>query len=79
MTAPIRLLVADDHPVMRAGLVAVLIEESDFEVVGEAANGAEALALVARLSPDVVLIDLQMPVMDGAEATARITAGVDDL
>ncbi|HRC42354.1 MAG: response regulator transcription factor [Nostocoides sp.] len=75
MTAPIRLLVADDHPVMRAGLVAVLIEESDFEVVGEAANGAEALALVARLSPDVVLIDLRMPVMDGAEATARITAG----
>ena len=69
----IRLLVVDDHPVVRAGMVAVLGEEGDFEVVGEAANGAEALALVPRMSPDVVLMDLRMPVMDGAEATARIT------
>jgi DNA-binding NarL/FixJ family response regulator len=69
----IRLLVVDDHPVVRAGMVAVLGEETDFEVVGEAANGAEALALVPRLAPDVVLMDLRMPVMDGAEATARIT------
>ncbi len=69
----IRLLVVDDHPVVRAGMVAVLGEEGDFEVVGEAANGAEALALVPRLAPDVVLMDLRMPVMDGAEATARIT------
>ena len=68
----IRLLVVDDHPVVRAGMVAVLGEEGDFEVAGQAANGAEALALVARLSPDVVLMDLRMPVMDGAEATARI-------
>jgi DNA-binding NarL/FixJ family response regulator len=68
----IRLLVVDDHPVVRAGMVAVLGEELDFEVVGEAENGAEALALVPRLSPDVVLMDLRMPVMDGAEATARI-------
>ena len=72
--AVIRLLVVDDHPVVRAGMVAVLGEESDFEVVGEAANGAEALGLVPRLRPDVVLMDLRMPVMDGAEATARITA-----
>jgi len=70
----IRLLVVDDHPVVRAGMVAVLGEQGDFEVVGEAANGAEALALVPRLHPDVVLMDLRMPVMDGAEATARITA-----
>jgi len=70
----IRLLVVDDHPVVRAGMVAVLGEEGDFEVVGEAANGAEALGLVPRLQPDVVLMDLRMPVMDGAEATARITA-----
>jgi len=70
----IRLLVVDDHPVVRAGMVAVLGEESDFDVVGEAANGAEALGLVPRLRPDVVLMDLRMPVMDGAEATARITA-----
>jgi DNA-binding NarL/FixJ family response regulator len=68
----IRLLVVDDHPVVRAGMVAVLGEEPDLEVVGEAANGAEALALVPRLSPDVVLMDLRMPVMDGAEATRRI-------
>ena len=73
----IRLLVVDDHPVVRAGMVAVLGEEDDFEVVGEAANGAEALALVPRLRPDVVLMDLRMPVMDGAEATARITAQPD--
>ena len=73
----IRLLVVDDHPVVRAGMVAVLGEESDFEVVGEAANGAEALGLVPRLRPDVVLMDLRMPVMDGTEATARITAEAD--
>ena len=73
----IRLLVVDDHPVVRAGMVAVLGEEDDFEVVGEAANGAEALGLVPRLRPDVVLMDLRMPVMDGAEATARITAEAD--
>ena len=73
----IRLLVVDDHPVVRAGMVAVLGEEGDFEVVGEAGNGAEALALVPRLRPDVVLMDLRMPVMDGAEATARMTAAPD--
>lgn len=73
----IRLLVVDDHPVVRAGMVAVLGEEADFEVVGEAANGAEALALVPRLMPDVVLMDLRMPVMDGADATSRIVAQPD--
>ncbi|MEO6791095.1 MAG: response regulator transcription factor [Ornithinibacter sp.] len=70
----IRLLVVDDHPVVRAGMVAMLGEEADFEVVGEAAHGAEAIALVPALAPDVVLMDLRMPVMDGAEATARIVA-----
>lgn len=68
----IRLLVVDDHPVVRAGMVAVLGEERDLEVVGQAGTGAEAVALVPRLTPDVVLMDLRMPVMDGAEATARI-------
>ncbi len=68
----IRLLVVDDHPVVRAGMVAVLGEEPDLVVVGEAGNGAEALALIPRLTPDVVLMDLRMPVMDGAEATRRI-------
>ncbi len=73
----IRLLVVDDHPVVRAGMVAVLGEEDDLQVVGEAGNGAEALALVPRLAPDVVLMDLRMPVMDGAEATARIRSVPD--
>jgi DNA-binding NarL/FixJ family response regulator len=68
----IRLLVVDDHPVVRAGMVAVLGEEDDFEVVGEAANGAEALALVPRLAPDVVLMDLRMPGGDGVAAIREL-------
>ena len=70
----LRLLVVDDHPVVRMGLVAMLSELPDVEVVGEAADGAEALALAARHQPDVVLMDLRMPRMDGAEATARLRA-----
>lgn len=70
----IRVLVVDDHPVVRAGMVALLGELDDIDVVGEAANGSEAVALVPRLTPDVVLMDLRMPVMDGAEATARLRA-----
>ncbi len=73
----IRLLVVDDHPVVRAGMVAMLSEEPDFEIVGEAGNGAEALALVPRVHPDVVLMDLRMPVLDGAEATSRLRAQPD--
>lgn len=68
----VRLLVVDDHPVVRAGMVAVLSEEPDFDIVGEAGNGAEALALVPRVTPDVVLMDLRMPVLDGAAATRAI-------
>ncbi|SDP49029.1 DNA-binding response regulator, NarL/FixJ family, contains REC and HTH domains [Pedococcus dokdonensis] len=70
----LRLLVVDDHPVVRMGLVAMLSEHADFEVVGEAADGAEAVAMSTRLTPDVVLMDLRMPVMDGAEATAQLLA-----
>ena len=68
----LRLLVVDDHPVVRTGLVAMLSEHEDFDVVAEAADGAEAVAMAARHSPDVVLMDLRMPGMDGAEATARL-------
>ena len=71
----LRLLVVDDHPVVRTGLVAMLAEMPDVEVVAEAADGAEAVALAARHSPDVVLMDLRMPGMDGAEATEKLRAG----
>ena len=74
----LRLLVVDDHPVVLMGLVAMLSEHDDFEVVGEAADGAEAVAQAARLTPDVVLMDLRMPGVDGAEATARLrSSGAD--
>jgi len=65
-------VIADDQGLFREGLRTLLSTRSDVEVVGEAANGEEAVALVARLQPDVVLMDLQMPVMDGIQATARI-------
>jgi DNA-binding NarL/FixJ family response regulator len=68
----IRLLIADDHPVVRDGLRGMLASEADFEVVGEAASGAEAVRLTERERPDVVLMDLQMPGVDGATATAEI-------
>jgi DNA-binding NarL/FixJ family response regulator len=71
----IRVLVADDHTVMRAGVVALLAAEPTIEIVGEASNGREAVDLVERLAPDVVLMDLRMPVLDGVAATARIVAG----
>jgi len=70
----IRVLVADDHPVVRSGLVGMLDIEDDLVVVGEAADGEEALLRVADLAPDVVLMDLRMPRLDGAGATARIVA-----
>ncbi|MFZ0160136.1 MAG: response regulator transcription factor [Kineosporiaceae bacterium] len=70
----IRVLVVDDHPVVRSGLAGMLAIEDDLEVVGEAGDGLEALAQVAALSPDVVLMDLRMPHLDGAGATARIVA-----
>jgi DNA-binding NarL/FixJ family response regulator len=71
----IRVLVVDDHPVVRSGLAGMLDVEDDLEVVGEAADGEEALARVAALLPDVVLMDLRMPRLDGAGATALILAG----
>jgi DNA-binding NarL/FixJ family response regulator len=75
----IRLLLAEDHPVVRAGLEKLVANEDDIELVGSAANGAEALALVEELHPDVVLMDLSMPVLDGVEATRRIVAANDSI
>jgi len=71
----IRLLIADDHPVVRAGLAGLFADEEGFEVVGQAADGAQAVELAEREKPDVVLMDLRMPVVDGVAATARIVAG----
>lgn len=68
----IRVLLADDHPVVREGLRGMLTAEPDIEVVGEAASGPEAVALAERLRPDVVLMDLRMPGGDGVEATRRL-------
>jgi DNA-binding NarL/FixJ family response regulator len=68
----IRVLIVDDHAVLRAGLEQMLTGESDFEVVGTASDGAEAIDLVRSLRPDVVLMDLQMPNVDGVSATRTI-------
>jgi DNA-binding NarL/FixJ family response regulator len=71
-TPPVRLLVVDDHPVVRQGLRTFLDTRSDFEVVGEAADGESAVSEAARLRPDVILMDLVMPGVDGLEAITRI-------
>ncbi|PRI12438.1 response regulator [Leucobacter massiliensis] len=68
----IRVVVADDHPIVRTGIAGLLDTEPDFEVVGEAASGEEAIALAAETAPHVVLMDLRMPGMGGVEATRRI-------
>jgi len=70
----VRVLVVDDHPVVRDGLRGMLGTQGDLEVVGEAADGAEALAVAARARPDVVLMDLRMPGMDGVTAIGRLAA-----
>jgi DNA-binding NarL/FixJ family response regulator len=71
---PIRVLVVDDHPIVRSGIASVLATQRDFDVVGEAENGEAAIAASARLHPDVVLMDLRMPVRSGVEAAAAILA-----
>jgi DNA-binding NarL/FixJ family response regulator len=84
---PLRVVIADDQPMMRAGFKAVLEATGDIEVVGEAGNGEEAVQVATEHAPDVVLMDIRMPVMDGIEATRRLprqkvliltTFGVDD-
>lgn len=71
----VRLLVVDDHPVVRSGIAGMVSSEADLVVVGEAADGEQAVALVAELAPDVVLMDLRMPGVDGVEAARRIASG----
>jgi len=74
VSGDIRVVVADDHPIVRAGIVGLLESSPGIEVVGEAADGAAAVDLARAERPDLVLMDLRMPVLDGAAATARIVA-----
>jgi len=75
---PIRVLVADDHSIVRKGLRAFLSLQSDLEIVGEAADGEEAVRMAQQLEPDVVLMDIKMPMMDGIAATAAIRRDLPD-
>ena len=74
MSARIRILVVDDHPIVRSGLTSVLSTQADFDVVGEASNGEEAIVEASRLEPDLVLMDLRMPAKNGVDASAAILA-----
>lgn len=74
MSEPIRILIADDHPVVRDGLCAILGTQADFVVVGEAGDGEEAVRLTAVTHPDVLLLDLEMPKLDGVETLRRLQA-----
>lgn len=75
----IKVLLVDDHALLRAGLAALLQAADDVAVVGEAADGEQAVALATRLLPDVVLMDLSMPVMDGVAATAAVRAALPEV
>ncbi|MFN2140845.1 MAG: response regulator [Candidatus Promineifilaceae bacterium] len=74
MSDLIRILIADDHPVVRQGLSALLIPRNGMEVIGEAINGKQAVEMALRLRPDVIMMDLIMPELNGSEATAQILA-----
>jgi DNA-binding NarL/FixJ family response regulator len=71
---PIRVVAADDHQIMREGLKMLISDEPDLLLVGEASTGRQALAMAGELTPDVVVMDIGMPEMDGVEATAKIVA-----
>ena len=79
MTDSIRIVIADDHPVVRQGLATVLGQEEGLEVVGQAANGLEAVDQARKLQPDIILMDLQMPEMDGVEAILEIKMETSDI
>lgn len=79
MNGVIRVVVADDHPIVRSGIVALLADAGDIEVVGEAADGEEAVTLALSLRPDLVLMDLRMPKLDGDRATEQILATAPDI
>jgi len=78
MQAPIRILVADDHPIVRDGLIAILNTQPDFEIIGEAATGPQTVERVTTLRPDVVLLDLEMPEIDGVEALRQLREASPD-
>lgn len=75
----IKILIVDDHPVVREGIGAMLKREPDFRIIGEASNGNEALEKARELSPDVILMDLRMPEVDGVEAIKRIKTEKPDI
>ncbi len=79
MNKPIKLLIVDDQELFREGLVTLLSLQMDFEVVGQASNGEEALLQIARNNPDVVLLDLRMPIMGGVDCTKRIASQFRDV
>ena len=75
MSARIKILIADDHQIVRMGLTTIFAKEADLEVVGEARNGIEAVRFARELNPDIILMDLLMPKISGADATAEILSG----
>ena len=74
-----KILVVDDHKTFRDGLKALLSRQEDMDVIGEAENGQDAIAKARELLPDVILMDVNMPIMDGTEATSRILAEMPDM
>ncbi|GAA1181002.1 DNA-binding NarL/FixJ family response regulator [Kitasatospora gansuensis] len=75
---PIRVLIVDDQPLVRRGLALILSPDPSFEVVGEAENGAQAVSLARQLRPDVAVMDIRMPVLDGVAATGELATAVPD-